>query len=1093
MSRLAGAGCMLAALAVLGVPRTGAAQLPLAAERNVSFDTDEGTWMSVAVSPDGQTLAFDLLGDIYTLPVQGGTARQITAGMAYDSQPAFSPDGKRIAFLSDRSGAENLWVARVDGTEALQISVRNDNPIFVTPAWSADGSSIYVCEFRADLSSYELWKFAARAGGAGERIIPSKPSPSARADEFVSTLGVTASRDGRFIYYASHTGRIELGQIPQWTIKRRNLKTGEEETVVYANASPRPDLNSETAFRPVLSPDGRRLVYGTHLDGRTGLRLLDLDTLTDRSLAYPVQQDQLGASSWSDLLPGYAFTPDGRALILSDGGKLRRLDVASGDSTVIPFRAHVSQDLGPFLRVGIRQETGPVRARIIQTPEQSPDGRRLVFSALAHLWIMDLERKSRPRRLEVGEHPAFMPSWSPDGHDIVYVTWTARDGGHLWRMAADRPAPPVRLTEVPAFYTSPVYTPDGRTIVALRSSNYVRMHAYMEYGALRQAQLIRIPATGAPATVIATARMGGKPQLTRDAGYVYLNFDDGLNRVALDGSGRSRVLQVVGPGWYFSEGPAPVDDLKISPDGRWALAQLAQQLHLLEMPAAADKPVDLSHPSVQHRKLTDVGADFFDWADGGRTVTWAVGSTFYRRPLSGVRLDEPTSSPSAADVPRRGERGLEQFAAIVETPRDLPRGTLVLRGGTAITMKGAEVINDADVVIVDDHIAAIGARGAVKLPPGASIRDVSGKYLVPGFIDDHDHLADVRRGVLDLQTWGPLANLAYGVTTAFDPSPLSIDMLIYEDLMDSGQMLGSRIHSTGPALFSFNAFNSYEEVLHTLSRYPDHYRTRNLKEYRTGNRRVRQWVAMASKALGLMPTTEGALSMKLDLSQIIDGFSGNEHALVAYPLSNDVVELVARSRVSYTMTLGITNGGPEGQDYYLALNKPHDDPKLNRFAPHYVVDLKTLERTWRDPREYQFPRIAGGGARVLHAGGVLGVGSHGEIPGLGFHWELQAYVAGGFTPAEALRAATLGSAEAIGRQEFGSLESGKYADLLILDENPLLDIRNTLSLREVMKNGRLYDARTLDELWPRRRPLPPLWFWEDGPAASPPEGGSSLP
>src|SRR5204863_8698105 len=314
----------------------------------------------------------------------------------------------------------------------------------------------------------------------------------------------------------------------------------------------------------------------------------------------------------------------------------------------------------------------------------------------------------------------------------------------------------------------------------------------------------------------------------------------------------------------------------------------------------------------------------------------------------------------------RGERGLEQFAAIVETPRDLPRGTLVLRGGTAITMKGAEVINDADVVIVDDHIAAIGARGAVKLPPGASIRDVSGKYLVPGFIDDHDHLADVRRGVLDLQTWGPLANLAYGVTTAFDPSPLSIDMLIYEDLMDCGQMLGSRIHSTGPALFSFNAFNSYEEVLCTLSRSPDHYRTRNLKEYRTGNRRVRQWVAMASKALGLMPTTEGALSMKLDLSQIIDGFSGNEHALVAYPLSNDVVELVARSRVSYTMTLGITNGGPEGQDYYLALNKPHDDPKLNRFAPHYVVDLKTLERTWRDPREYQFPRIAGGGARVAY-------------------------------------------------------------------------------------------------------------------------------
>src|SRR5207237_2475743 len=273
--------------------------------------------------------------------------------------------------------------------------------------------------------------------------------------------GVTASREGRFIYYASHTGRIELGQIPQWTIKRRNLKTGEEETVVYANLSPRPDLNSETAFRPVLSPDGRQLVYGTHLDGRTGLRLLALDPLTDRSLAYPVQQDQLGASSWSDLLPGYAFTPDGRALILSDGGKLRRLDVASGHSTVIAFRAHVSQDLGPFLRVGIPQETGPVRARIIQTPEQSPDGRRLVFSALARLWIMELDGRSLPRRLEVGEQPAFMPSWSPDGHDIVYVTWTARGGGHLWRLAADRPAPPGGAPAGPPCFPGRGATPQG--------------------------------------------------------------------------------------------------------------------------------------------------------------------------------------------------------------------------------------------------------------------------------------------------------------------------------------------------------------------------------------------------------------------------------------------------------------------------------------------------------------------------------------------------------------------------------------------------------------------------------------------------------
>ena len=327
-----------------------------------------------------------------------------------------------------------------------------------------------------------------------------------------------------------------------------------------------------------------------------------------------------------------------------------------------------------------------------------------------------------------------------------------------------------------------------------------------------------------------------------------------------------------------------------------------------------------------------------------------------------------------------------------------------------------------------------------------------------------------------------MANLAYGVTTGFDPSSLSIDMLAYEDLVDAGLVIGSRIHTTGPALFSFNEFQSPLDVAAVLSRNAVHYRTRNLKEYRTGNRRVREWVAMAAREQGILPTTEGALSLKLDLTQIMDGYAGNEHSLPTVPLYDDVVQLLARTRVSYTLTLMITHGGPEGQDYYIGRTAPHDDPKFNRFAPHYVVDIKSLQRTWRDSREYLFPRVAESAAKVLRAGGLLGVGSHGEVPGLGFHWEMQAYAQGGMTPMEVLRSATLGSAETIGRAaEFGSIEPGKYADLVVLDRNPLADIANTLAIREVMKNGRLYDGATLDEVWPRQRPLPAPWFWSDHP------------
>jgi imidazolonepropionase-like amidohydrolase len=556
---------------------------------------------------------------------------------------------------------------------------------------------------------------------------------------------------------------------------------------------------------------------------------------------------------------------------------------------------------------------------------------------------------------------------------------------------------------------------------------------------------------------------------------VYLAMMDGLNAVRLDGGGQRSLISVAGPGWYFSEAPLPADDLRLSPDGRWLLAQTAQQLHLVAMPHAGGT-VDLGAATPGHRRITDVGADFFEWSRDGREITWAVGSTFYRRPLSSVSFDPQTSPASATSA----GAAVESFVANVDVPRDTPSGALLLRGATVLTMAADRAIDDADLLVVDDRIVAVGPRGTLDVPARATTRDVAGRFIVPGFVDTHNHIADIRRGVLDLQSWGPLANLAYGVTTVFDPSSLSIDMFAYEDLVDAGLMTGSRIHTTGPALFSFNRFESPEHVRAVLSRYRDHYRTLNLKQYRTGNRQVRQWIAAAARELGMMPTCEGALSMKQNLTQIIDGYSGFEHALTAVPLRRDVVELLARSRTSYTTTLSITNGGPEGQDYFIVRDHPRDDVKLNRFAPQYVVDVKMQSRTWRELSEYLFPAVAAGAASVQRAGGLVGMGAHGETPGLGLHWEMQAHAMGGMQPLEVLRAATIDAAKTIGRaDELGSLAPGKFADLVILERDPRLDIANTLSIEAVMKNGRLYDDETLDELWPTPRALPALWFWND--------------
>jgi Tol biopolymer transport system component len=1034
--------------------------------RHLAFDTDEGTWLSV--TSNGRQILFDMLGDLYAVDARGGEARAVTTGMAFDSQPVFSPDGSQILFVSDRSGAENLWVSAPDGSGARRLTANDEAHEFVSPAWSPDGKTVYASLYRSDRNAMALWRYPADGSGKGEEL--TKPGFSA--------LGAAPAADGRHLYFAGGPGNVFEDDVvlPLWSIHRLDLVTGADETVV---------VNQGSAMRPVLSPDGRMLAYAARLDGKTTLRLRDLRTGADRQLLAEITHDVQEALPSRDLVPAYQFTADGKAILISLGGKLARVSVADGSAEPVPFTAHVALDLGPFLRQKLTEETGPVRARLIQAPVQSPDGRRLAFSALGRLYVMDLAG-GKPRALIEDGPPQYQPAWSPDGRSIAYVTWESHAGGRLWRIDA-KGGRPSRLTDIAAYYSGPAFSPDGGEILALRSSAYDRLHTAQEplwtgrnYGPLRQAELVALPASGGKARLLASGQMSGEPQFASTApGEVFLNTDKGLEAIARDGSGARRVaLKVTGRGYYFMENHVPVDDIKLSPDGRWAMVQNAQRLYLLATPDAKDaaKAIDLDNPTVAHRRLWPQGADFFAWADGGRTLTWALGSTFWRRPLSAVTLDPPGQAGGVERV-EPGQGGLQAIEAVVAVPRDEPKGVMVLRGATVITMKGDEVIPDADLVVTGGRITAVGRRGEVAVPKGAMVRDLSGRFITPGFIDVHDHFGEIRRGVLDFDDWGLRATLAYGVTTGFDPSTLSIDMFAYQDALDAGMMTGPRLPSTGTAVFSFNQIDSLQDARDVVSRYVEHYRTRNLKAYRTGPRRSRQWIAMAAAEQGSMPTTEGALDMKLDLTQVIDGFSGNEHALAPTPLYRDVVELMARSRVSYDTTMMISHGGPPGGEIFTTRTRLHADAKLESLYPHFIMDRDYTRVHWVDPQEVAYPLVAAGAAKIARAGGVVSVGSHGNYPGIGYPWELQAYAAGGMTPMEVLHAATMGGAETIGRaSEIGSLEPGKLADLVVLDRDPRIDIANAADVAQVMKNGRLYDATSLAELAPDPHPLPAPWF-----------------
>jgi imidazolonepropionase-like amidohydrolase len=382
----------------------------------------------------------------------------------------------------------------------------------------------------------------------------------------------------------------------------------------------------------------------------------------------------------------------------------------------------------------------------------------------------------------------------------------------------------------------------------------------------------------------------------------------------------------------------------------------------------------------------------------------------------------------------------------------------------------------------------------VSIPNGAETIDVTGKTIVPGFVDTHAHIQS-SWGVHKQQPWAYLANLAYGVTTTRDPQTSSTDVLSYQDMVDADMILGPRIYSTGPGVFGGyqggGQIRDQEHARSIMKRYSEYYDTKTIKMYMAGNRQQRQWIITAAREQNIKPTTEAGLDLKYDLTMMIDGYPGQEHNLPIAPLYRDVVELTAQSQIVYTPTLIVAFGGPMGENYFYTRENPHDDLKLRHFTPHAELDRKTRRRGqgpgpgpggWFMEEEHVFFLHARNLKDVVEAGGRVGIGSHGQLQGLGYHWEIWMVQSGGMSEHDVLRAATIFGAEGIGLQDdLGSIETGKLADLVVLDANPLDDIRNTNTVRYVMKNGRLYEGDTLNEIWPRQKTLRLPSYWDDRP------------
>ncbi len=1022
--------------------------------KEVSFTVKEGTWMNLDVSPDGKDIVFDLLGDIYTIPVSGGEAKVLRHNFAFEVQPRYSPDGKKILFTSDAGGGDNIWVMDRDGSNAKQITKENFR-LLNNAVWSPDGQYIIARKHFTSgrsLGAGELWIYHI-SGGDGLQL-------TARKNDQQDLNEPSASADGKYIYYSEDMypgGFFQYNKDPNnqiFVIKRFDREKGTIEQITGGPGG---------AVRPQISHDGKTLAFVKRIRTKTVLYLRNMETGEEWPIYDKLSKDQQEAWTTFGIYTGFNWTPDDKNIIIWSGGKILKIGTDGNNAvTEIPFTCNVQQRITDA--VHFKQNINPdeFNVNVIRNAVTSPDGKMLVFNAVGYLWKKMLP-DGKPERLTTATDQEAEPSFSADGKMITYVTWNDTAMGAIYKLNMAASSKPIRVTTEKAIYRTPSFSPDAKWIVYSKDDgdNVLGVTFNVNPG------VYLIDANGGKSTFVSDKGENPKFNATGDRIYVQRNRSS-FGSYKLDGTDDKILFKST----YGSQ-------FVVSPDGNWVAFVDLHEVYVAAFPHTG-KTIEIGATStaVPVKKVSRDAGINLHWSSDNKQIHYTLGDQYYSINLD-ERFEFIASKPdSLFKMPEKG------ISVGLTVKTDKPQGLIAFTNARVITMNGDEVIENGTVLVEGNLIKAVGKSSDITIPSNAKQIDCTGKTVLPGFVDAHAHINHFRSGLTPQKHWPYYTTLAYGVTTTHDPSANSEMVFAQSEMVRAGQMVGPRVFSTGTILYGadgdFKAvINSLDDARSALRR-TKAYGAFSVKSYNQPRREQNQMIIEAARELGMEVVPEGGSFFYHNMAMIMDGHTTIEHNVPVGVLYDDVINLWKNSKTGYTPTLIVCYNAPSGEYYWYQHTNVWEKERLLRFTPRSIIDTRSRWRTMLPEEEYENGHIlVSKSVKKLNDAGVkINMGAHGQIQGIGAHWEIWMLAQGGMKPLEALRAATLNPAINLGLDDWiGSLQVGKLADIIVMDKNPLENIYNTESIHYTMVNGRLYDADQMNEIGNYNKPRG-KFYWE---------------